>query len=105
MSDTKNRICKSDINSAKNDRKIRGGGKIKYGIIRNTKNTRQEEIIISTKQISIAICDGNSWDAGLLEDYIRRSFPDAEITKLTKGQQLTSVCQKIPISFILFFWR
>ena len=52
MSDTKNRICKSDINSAKNDRKIRGG-KIKYGIIRNTKNTRQEEIIISTKQISI----------------------------------------------------
>lgn len=69
MSDTKNRICKSDINSAKNDRKIRGG-KIKYGIIRNTKNTRQEEIIISTKQISIAICDGNSWDAGLLEDYI-----------------------------------
>ena len=67
MSDTKNRICKSDINSAKNDRKIRGGGKIKYGIIRNT---RQEEIIISTKQISIAICDGNSWDAGLLEDYI-----------------------------------
>lgn len=26
MSDTKNRICKSDINSAKNDRKIRGGG-------------------------------------------------------------------------------
>ncbi len=103
MSDTKNRICKSDINSAKNDRKIRGGGKIKYGIIRNTKNTRQEEIIISTKQISIAICDGNSWDAGLLEDYIRRSFPDAEITKLTKGQQLIKRMSENPNQFHLIF--
>lgn len=103
MSDTKNRICKSEINSAKNDRKIRGGGKIKYGIIRNTKNTRQEEIIISTKQISIAICDGNSWDAGLLEDYIRRSFPDAEITKLTKGQQLIKRMSENPNQFHLIF--
>lgn len=37
MSYIKNRIRKYDINNAKNDRKIRGGGKIKYAIIRDTK--------------------------------------------------------------------
>lgn len=36
------------------------------------------------KPITIAICDGNSRDAGVLEEYVRKLLPDAEITKLTK---------------------
>lgn len=55
------------------------------------------------KQLTIAICDGNSWDAGLLEDYIRRSLPDAEITKLTKGQQLLKRMEENPYQFNLIF--
>ena len=54
-------------------------------------------------QLSIAICDGNSWDAGLLEEYIRRSVPDAEITKLTKGQQLLNRMVENPNQFQLIF--
>lgn len=54
-------------------------------------------------QFSIAICDGNSWDAGLLEEYIRRSLPDAEITKLTKGQQLLNRMTENPDQFQLIF--
>ena len=54
-------------------------------------------------QFSIAICDGNSWDAGLLEEYIRRSLPDAEITKLTKGQQLLNRMTENPNQFQLVF--
>lgn len=55
------------------------------------------------KQFSIAICDGNSKDAGVLEEYIRKSLPDAEITKLTRGQQLLKRMTEDPNQFQLIF--
>ena len=63
----------------------------------------QEEVTSSMKQISIAICDGNSKEAGVLEEYIRRSLPDAEITKLTRGQQLLNRMIENPNQFNIIF--
>lgn len=55
------------------------------------------------KLLTIAICDGNSRDAGILEEYIRRSLPDAEITKLTRSQQLLKRMTENPDQFQLIF--
>lgn len=51
------------------------------------------------KPITIAICDGNSRDAGVLEEYVRKLLPDAEITKLTKSHQLLNRMTENPNQF------
>lgn len=55
------------------------------------------------KPITIAICDGNSRDAGVLEEYVRKLLPDAEITKLTKSHQLLNRMTENPNQFQLIF--
>lgn len=55
------------------------------------------------KPITIAICDENSRDAGVLEEYVRKLLPDAEITKLTKSHQLLNRMTENPNQFQLIF--
>ena len=65
------------------------------------KNILERENLM--KPITIAICDGNSRDAGVLEEYVRKLLPDAEITKLTKSQQLLNRMTENPNQFQLIF--
>lgn len=55
------------------------------------------------RQLAIAICDENSKDTKILEEYIKRLLLDVEITKFTDPQQLLKCIIKNPDQFDLIF--